>query len=370
MIKNLIKKTISAFNPHFEKWWWDTQYFKSLGRKPPELIWQPLEPSPQEKMDSGGIQVGSKLYVFGGFRTIEDVLSDVHILDLQKNRWIGKVAMPSDMAQSHLGMVGDGARYIYAVSGQLGNQCHPSTSNCFVFDTFDLLWNKFPPLPKARYAPAVQLWKGRLHVMGGSAEDRNTPAVDHWSIAVKDGKAVEKTWKAEISIPRGGPHRACCVIGDKLYLFGGQEGDYVPDPGDPKFTCNGNLSNEHVYADTYMLEYGSNGWKRLADMPVKNSHIEFSTVVIGNKVVIIGGMHYKDPQTKVIKLSDAVQIYDTSTDIWVVAGRLPYRIKSALAAYHNDWLYMTTGQRDRGPQDPTPGHYDDRLWRAKFSIDR
>ena len=58
-----------------------------------------------------------------------------------------------------------------------------------------------------RYAPATQLWKGRLHVMGGSKENRHTPGLDHWSLAVKDGEALEQQWRDEVPIPRGGPHR-------------------------------------------------------------------------------------------------------------------------------------------------------------------
>lgn len=44
-------------------------------------------------------------------------------------------------------------------------------------------------------------------MMGGSKENRHTPGLEHWSIAVKDGKALEKEWRSEIPIPRGGPHR-------------------------------------------------------------------------------------------------------------------------------------------------------------------
>jgi hypothetical protein len=44
--------------------------------------------------------------------------------------------------------------------------------------------------------------------MGGSKENRHTPGLEHWSIAVKDGKALEKQWRTEIPIPRGGPHRS------------------------------------------------------------------------------------------------------------------------------------------------------------------
>lgn len=44
-------------------------------------------------------------------------------------------------------------------------------------------------------------------MMGGSGENRHTPALEHWSLAVKNGKALEKEWRSEIPIPRGGPHR-------------------------------------------------------------------------------------------------------------------------------------------------------------------
>lgn len=43
--------------------------------------------------------------------------------------------------------------------------------------------------------------------MGGSKENRHTPGTDHWSIAVKNGKALENQWRKEIPVPRGGPHR-------------------------------------------------------------------------------------------------------------------------------------------------------------------
>lgn len=44
-------------------------------------------------------------------------------------------------------------------------------------------------------------------MMGGSKENRYDPGFEHWSLSVKDGKALEKEWKSEIPIPRGGPHR-------------------------------------------------------------------------------------------------------------------------------------------------------------------
>lgn len=55
--------------------------------------------------------------------------------------------------------------------------------------------------------------------MGGSKENRHTPAVDHWSLAVKDGKASEKEWRTEVPIPKGGPHRSVHHLISVAFLF-------------------------------------------------------------------------------------------------------------------------------------------------------
>lgn len=58
-------------------------------------------------------------------------------------------------------------------------------------------------------------------MMGGSAENRHTPAFEHWSLAVKNGKALEKEWRSEIPIPRGGPHRyvVCLLLENNVKVF-------------------------------------------------------------------------------------------------------------------------------------------------------
>ena len=344
----------------------DKLYFRSLKRRPPELMWEPLPVGPENRQDAGGIQTGHELFIFGGFRdNADDVSIMVDIFDFDKGRWTTRVPLPEGMAQTHLGMAGDGERFIYAVSGQKGCQCHPPVPDCFVFDTKNRSWQKFLPLPEARYAPAVQLWRGRLHVISGSKYDRHTPATDHWSIAVKDGKALEDQWRTEVPIPKGGPHRASAILDDKFYTFGGQEGDYVAVPGDPNFMCTGKLVQETVFSDVYILEYGAKAWKRLNDMPELVSHTDFSIVKMGSSVIILGG-HINETRTRKITLSDAVQKYDAQKDEWKVIGRLPYGVKSTLAAYYQGYLYMSCGQRDKGPGDHRPGLYDNRIWRARL----
>ncbi|KAA8540167.1 hypothetical protein F0562_024270 [Nyssa sinensis] len=264
----------------------------------PELKWEKMAAAPVPRLDGAAIQIKNFLYVFAGYGTIDYVHSHVDIYNFSNNTWGGRFDMPKEMAHSHLGMVTDG-RYIYVVTGQYGPQCRGPTARTFVLDTETKQWQDMPPLPVPRYAPATQLWKGRLHVMGGSKENRHTPGLEHWSLAVKDGKAIEKEWRTEIPIPRGGPHRACVVVDDRLYVIGGQEGDFMAKPGSPVFKCS--RRNEVVYNDVYMLD-NEMKWKVLPAMPKPDSHIEFAWVVVNNSIVIVGGTTDKHPVTKKMTL--------------------------------------------------------------------
>ncbi|KAK9155161.1 hypothetical protein Sjap_002641 [Stephania japonica] len=191
-------------------------------------------------------------------------------------------------------MASDG-RCIYVVTGQYGPQCKGPVAHTFVLDTMTKEWQRMPPLPAPRYAPATQLWRGRLHVMGGSKEDRYEPALEHWSIVVKDGRVLENDWRAEIPIPRGGPHRACIVVDDRLFVIVGQEGDFMAKSGSPIFKCS--RRHEVVYGDVYMLD-DEMKWKVLPPMPEPDSHIEFAWAVINNSIIILGGTTEKHPVTK------------------------------------------------------------------------
>ncbi|GAV78198.1 Kelch_4 domain-containing protein [Cephalotus follicularis] len=331
----------------------------------PNLEWERMVAAPVPRLDGAAIQINNLFYVFAGYGTIDYVHSHVDIYNFTDNTWGGRFDMPKEMAHSHLGMVTDG-RYVYVVSGQYGPQCRGPTARTFVLDTYSKHWQgDFPPLPIPRYAPATQLWRGRLHVMGGSQENRFTPGLEHWSIAVKNGKAIEKEWRTEIPIPRGGPHRACIVVDDRLFVIGGQEGDFMAKPGSPIFKCS--RRNEVVFANVYMLD-DEMKWKVLPPIPKPDSHIEFAWVVVNNSIVIVGGTTEKHPITKKMVLVGEVFQFNLDKLKWSVIGKLPFRVKTTLVGFWNGWLYFTSGQRDKGPDDPAPKKVIAEMWRTKLKF--
>ncbi|KEH28596.1 putative kelch-type beta propeller [Medicago truncatula] len=330
----------------------------------PQLVWEKMKTSPVPRLDGAAIQIRNLFFVFAGYADINTVHSHVDIYNFDDGTWGGRFDMPKEMAHSHLGMATDG-RYIYIVNGQYGPQCRGPTSDTFVLDTETKQWSGLPPLPVPRYAPATQLWRGRLHVMGGSKENRHTPGLEHWSLAVKNGKALEKEWRSEIPIPHGGPHRACVVANDRLYVLGGQEGDFMAKPGSPIFKCSRRM--EVVYPDVYMLD-DEMKWKVLPPMPKQNSHIEFAWVLVNNSIVIAGGTTEKHPETKKMVLNGEVFQFNLNTLKWSVIGKLPYRVKTTLVGFWNGWLYFTSGQRDKGPDDPSPKKVVGDMWRTKLKL--
>ncbi|KMZ71083.1 Kelch-like protein 20 [Zostera marina] len=331
----------------------------------PTLEWEEMPAAPVGRLDGYSTQIGNLLYVFAGYATIDHVHSHVDVFNFSDNTWGGRFDMPKEMAHSHLGIANDG-RYIYIISGQYGPQCRPPTSRSFVLDTKTRVWHHFTSLPFPRYAPPTQLWRGRLHVMGGGKEDRYEPALEHWSIAVKDGKAMEREWRSELPIPRGGPHRACIVANDRLFVFGGQEGDFMAKPGSPIFKCSRRI--EVIHSDVYILEGDGSKWKQLAPMPKPNSHIETAWVNVNNSIIIVGGTTRSHPLTKKMNLVGEVFRFRLDTLEWSVIGRMPYRAKTTLAGFWNGWLYFSSGQRDRGPLDPRPRKVLGNTFRTKLHL--
>jgi hypothetical protein len=332
--------------------------FNRLRRKPPELMWKVCAGCPERRTEAHGAKIGHQFFVIGGYQTIDRVLSVVDVFDLKKRRWTDRITMPPNIPQTHFGIVCGEERFIYLVGGQLGPQCHPAVADCFVLDVQTKSWGRLLSLPEPRYSPTVKLWRGRLHAISGAKPDRWTSASDHWSIAVAGGKALEKRWREEVPIPRGGPHRTSAVLNDRLYVFGGQDGDVKSVAADPQYRCDYDTPLETLYADSFVREFGTEPWKAVSPMPAARTHTE-SEVTIDQYVVMVGGNEGR------LRLSDLVQVYDSRANRWRIAGRLPYCMKTT-AVYYEGWLYLVTGQRSKSRDDLRPGQILNSVWGAKF----
>lgn len=362
----ITQKVLPLLDPQFVQWVKAKRYAWQAGRAASDWTWKTAPPCPAPRLDAVSVYHDGRLYVFGGFRHGDEVLEVCDVFDMREERWTDRIPLPDGMGHSHLAIATDGAGYVYAASGQVGPQCRPATRTCFSLDVKTHTWHTLPLLPEARYAATMQWWQGRIHCLGGSKPDRTTPASEHWSLSVDQGHAQEDEWREERPIPRGGCHRASVVINNDLYVFGGQQGDFVAIPDDPDYTCTGELTDEVYCPETFRLSSREGHWEHRADMPIPASHIEAAFLQHGSRVLFFGGQIYKDPVTHRLELTDAIQQYDADTDQWEIVGTLPYRVKNVVVGRHGGWVYVSTGQRDGGPHDASPGRITNHTWRARL----
>lgn len=348
----------------------------SLGRKLIESIWefdQPkkiymkdgskwerIESCPKRLLDPGGAQIGNRMYVICGFSDQATISNQIHVLDMDKRKWIDPIKIPHDLPHSHSAVANDGKRFIYIAGGQHGPNCRPAVSSVYCLDVSDNTWHSLPPLPSPRYAGTMQIWKGKLHYVGGADVDRWTPRAEHWSLRISGSEAVDEAWVEERPIPIPGMHRSSAVVNDRLYVIGGQQGDFKAIDNDPNYTCTGRTKETYLGA-VFRLDDPDREWQRMADLPIAVSHCDFSCLVIKEKILLYGGQIYKHPEKFYLRLTDAIQVYDTETDTWAISGYLPYHLKMPVLGYHKDQVFITVGQRGMNSHD-SPGEITSKTW--------
>lgn len=322
--------------------------------------WSLGSPCPNKCVEAFGVVIRDKLYLFGGYASIDKVHQTGCVFDLKSEKWIHKIDMPPGFAQTHVGCASDGDENIFMAGGQIGPNCSPCTDQVHVFNIRDESFSELPPLPEKRYLGVAVYYQNRLHVMGGSQENRHTGSKKHWSLKIKNSQAVEEYWQVEPPIPRGGVHRGSVLKDDCLYVVGGSEGDLKPIAGDTEFRCDRNTPPENVHGEFWKYQFSSKKWTRLPDMPVPLFHTDTSTVTNGRKIYTFGGI----PSRK--ECLNKVFAYDLTENTWEQAGTLPYSMKTNFTVLHGGKVYLITGQRSRSMENLLPGKVLDSVWSAKL----
>lgn len=322
----------------------------------PESPWRMEPRAPLRVVEAGRAQIRERVYLFGGYETLGKVSNAFHCFNLEARKWEQSGTMPVGMAQTHQGVVSDGERYAYIVTGQLGANCSPSTAACFSFDSQTQTFAHLPALPEGRYMPIVFLYEGRIHCMSGSGLDRNTACTEHWSLGVADGRALETVWRVESSYGLQRTHTASHIVGSRLYVLGGQTGDVMSVSGDSEYACAFEASRDAYFDEVCYIELVTGKRVDCAPMPLAMSHTEHSSLQIAAKLLIVGGVLGR------LEMNDSIFEYDLEADCWTQVGRLPYKMKSKVSAHWNGRLFIIGGQRAVSETDARPGDVVNSVW--------
>jgi hypothetical protein len=294
-----------AFNP-----WADTTRF----------TWQTVRSAPGPRLEAQGAAVGGRLFVFGGFTTEAelDTTARSDAYEPASDTWRRVADLPDEI--THAPAVVDGTT-IWLLGGYSGDHPGPATERVWKYSVTTNAWSAGPPLPAARGAGAAAILGRQLHFFGGTSRNGrngNPDQGDHWVLPLDGGSG----WQARAPMPNPRNHLAGAALGGRVYAIGGQ---YEENE------LTGNQRDVHAY------DPGTDRWTQVASLPSPRGHISASAIVVGGRIVVIGGTEQGS------RPSSAVTVYDPGANAWSALPKLPQGRKTPVADIIGNDLYVATG---------------------------
>lgn len=281
--------------------------------------------------------------------------------------WTAEASMPS--ARSDLGAAAVDGK-IYAIGGRNGDMVFATNQQ---YNPATNTWTYKAPMPTPRYDFATAVYDGKIYCMGGvptlnfyqegvgfilsNVTEIYDPATDNWTTGApmpqtSDGKAnvvngeiyvisgidnpniylnqvydpVTNHWSIKTPVPdRNSYCDAAAVIGDKIYVIGGND-----------FSL--------TYDIVQIYNTVTDSWTAGTSPPVYMGGGAKGAVTIGgpgsSRIDLIGLTGYSNPYSNG---SNANQIYDPSTDSWAVMASMPTSRENFAMTQLGNEIYVLGG---------------------------
>jgi predicted transcriptional regulator/N-acetylneuraminic acid mutarotase len=189
-----------------------------------------------------------------------------------------------------------------------------------LYDLENDTWLQLPPLPKNRTALVAASLAEEAYAMGGY-----DPAVSIPSSEVYQLNMTTATWSSAPPMPTARYGLGGASVGGKIYALGGVISPQTDSP--PVLT-----------AAVEEFDPRTGSWIQKSSMPTKRAF--FATVVIGDNLLVVGGLGEQGEPLS------SIEVYDPVMDYWSFGGRMPTPRIGPVAAAINGTLYVVGGEGD------------------------
>ena len=190
---------------------------------------------------------------------------------------------------------------VYVMGGQERADSTTCLNSCYMLDLNDTNagWKEMSPMPSARMLAAAGVVDGVVYVMGGCslAPDAQGNAQRTYLKDVLCYDPGSNTWaKVGTEMPETnvGMANPLPVIGDKLYVVGGDPGNYY------RASLEGNAPAEHPGQSKAVYSYtpSTGEWKLVGELPIGVATMP--AVVMGSVICTISGETHPGVRTPLI----------------------------------------------------------------------
>ena len=272
--------------------------------------WQVISELPTHRSEFSTAVVGGKIYLIGGTRFEHENgpfgMSLVEVYDPEANTWQRLADMPTARAEPMAAVI-DGKIYVMGGYEAIDNR----GVNLKILDVVEAydphtnIWEKKKEMPALRFQFGIGAAAGKIYVIGGSNFFENPWRFD----LVEAYDPVSDTWAKRADMPTRRDGVGIAVIRDTIYAISGAGWPPVGNRGGPY------LGTIEVY------ESRTNRWTKRPDMP--NLRSGFSTIVIADKIYLIGGFDVQAGGAAVGERLASIEVYNPATKRWHLIPTAP-----------------------------------------------
>ena len=291
--------------------------------------WEVVSQLPTGRSSFSTAVVDGKIYLIGGLLFESEKrntfgLSTVEVYDTKNNSWERLTDMPTPRLQAGAAVV-DGK--IYVVGGyRVINRRMKILKVVEVYDPQTDTWVRKQDMSIPRRQFGIGVVAGKIYVIGGENffDFEKPQRLDQMEVY----DPVSDTWAKRADLPSRRDEVKVAVVRDTIYVIGGF--------GWPPFGLGAVLATIEAYQPK------TNRWREKSDMP--NSKTDFSTVVVDDKIYLIGG--YSIALERFDGYLKTVEVYDPETERWDESPPMPAKNSPFGAAAVNGKIYILGSERE------------------------
>ena len=198
--------------------------------------------------------------------------TECDVYNPETNTWVFVTQMPAGITHAATAVVGN---TVYFAGGNIGSFASPSTSpetaGVLTYNLDTNTWGSIASLPTPVAAGGLVAINNVLYSFGGVNQGVTADISNTWAFDLNNPSAG---WVAKAAMPDARTHVGYVEINNIAYAVGGQH---------LYNAVTGNDSEVDAY------DPANNTWTKMASLPMPWSAIQNTTLVINNKIVILGG---------------------------------------------------------------------------------
>jgi N-acetylneuraminic acid mutarotase len=250
----------------------------------------PSIPVPRWSVNAVAGQDGT-IYAIGGFDDTS-VLGTMERYEPLTQAWTSLPPMPTPRANAAATVADDGRIFVFG-----GSDGPRSFDVVEAYDPSTNTWTEVTPMPTVRGGPgAATGYDGRIYVIGGSQVSASG------EVFVRVVEAYDPrtdSWASVAPLPSPRSHLSAVLGMDgRIYAIGGRN------------------STSLFLPDVTVYDPGQDSWRPVAPLPTRRYNLA-AAVALDGRIYALGGVTvlgaFPQPQA-----TDAVEVYDPSSDRWLV----------------------------------------------------